>query len=198
MPTNVRVNITRSAGAFKFVLFAPHLPDAGQPLADRQPWPVAAELVEQLRRGEIGAAELDQLQDQASAWTLGPDLDLALTQQIGQAKANGDSVRLIWGVAPEALEDLTDVPFELIRPKHGGIPYVNNPRVVSFTHLLPKAGTPPNSPLARSWPFRCLVVRSNPLDLGGGVPLALPLRTAILQMAPAANAIQVCSSVTVI
>lgn len=76
------------------------------------------------------------------------------------------------------------IPFEALTLD--GAPLVLHQRIGSFTHLVPKIGSPPSTAL--DWPLRILFIRSNPSDtigsVGDGVPPALPLRTAIMQQRP--------------
>src|SRR5262249_21129093 len=52
----------------------------------------------------------------------------------------------------------------------------------SIVHLLPYDGPPQTSLSGLGYPLRVLIVRSNPLDLGGAVPPALPICKEIVDI----------------
>jgi len=167
-----------NAAGYRFVVRGPQLPADGQAIAPRAPCGLAPGDCDLLRRGQLAGPELQALEALVSQWVLGNDLDLLLTNALGAA--NADPIRLVWSVDHAVRSELADVPFEMVRSAGAQIPYVLRPEVSAFAHLLPKVGIPPPSPSARSWPLRCLIVRANPSDLGGAVPAALPIRTAVL------------------
>jgi hypothetical protein len=186
MTRDYRVRIERSAaapGSYKFLV---HLPagQAAQVLgADRPPCAITDEERDRLRSGLLKQEEHDKLQDAVSHWVLDNGLDLLLHS----ALQNGidPPLRVIWDVEHELRPTLAELPFEMIRGQNTDKPYVTHRGIACFTHQLPKVGIPPSSPSARTWPLRCLIIRSNPQDLGGRVPPGLPIRAKILAANPA-------------
>ena len=139
-----------------------------------------------LRSGTPSAEVLQRVTDAVSRWLLLPDLDLpqllnwnANVQPPWQLVFSSQKVR------DETLrQGLAEVPIELVHLPGSAIPLALLGGVGSIVHRLPKIGASPLSPTTRSWPLRVLLVRSNPADLGGLVPAAEPIRTAILQAIP--------------
>jgi hypothetical protein len=60
-------------------------------------------------------------------------------------------------------------------------PLVLHPKLSAIVHLLPNIGEPTATELSGAWPLRVLIVRSNPADLGGYVPAAVPIRKELLK-----------------
>jgi hypothetical protein len=171
------IAITPDPAGVCFTMIGPNLPANGMQVRK-----ALATLAEEdgnlLRRGTATLAVVDAVQGSTSEWLLGNGIDVALSMALG---SNGDAIRLIWNVDPLLRRTLAETPFEIVRPNGGGTVYVLNPRIQSFTHRLEKVGMPPTSPIARSYPLRCLIVRANPGDLGGAVPPALPIVQQIQQ-----------------
>ncbi len=101
------------------------------------------------------------------------------------ALLDAESARVAFRITRGAHEvRLADFPFELLQ-LHVNQPVVLNDNVRSVIHLLQKVPGKP-APVARSWPLRILVVRSNPGDfaeLVGSVPMIGPLVDAVRAMA---------------
>lgn len=170
-PANGHLRITVSGG---------NLPPAGREI-DRPLLDLSQEQVDKLRSGEAPPALVWQVMADVSEWLLAEDLDLLLHQVLGQQ--HDEPLRLIFTVRDEKLlSDLADVPFELLALRNGGIPLVLRPRVASLVHLLPDAGVKAPALAAGKWPFRVLILHSNPLDLGGQVPDVAPMREEILRL----------------
>lgn len=155
----------------------PGVPEAGKPF-NREPPDIPAESLSRLRSGSAPLPVVDDVAARVSSWLLGNDLQHDLNAVLDR---QGEPVRIVLSVNDEDLrEKLSDLPFELCSLSGGAVvPLALNRRVASIVHLLPKVGTPPSAPNAGVWPLRVLVVRSNPLDLGGGVPAAAPIRDGI-------------------
>ncbi|HEX7317617.1 MAG TPA: CHAT domain-containing protein [Pyrinomonadaceae bacterium] len=156
----------------------PGVPEAGKPFNREQP-DISAESLSKLRSGSAPLPVVDDVAARLSIWLLGSDLQQDLNAVLDQPA--GEPVRIVLSVNDEDLrEKLSDLPFELCSLSGGAVvPLALNRRVASIVHLLPKVGTPPAAPNAGVWPLRVLVVRSNPLDLGGGVPAAATIRASI-------------------
>jgi hypothetical protein len=152
-----------------------------------------ADQLDQLRLGDPDSAVVDQITRKVGEWLLKPDpaglkLDLDLGKILRLDKADGPPTRVVFSLLevdqPEVLARLTDVPLELLVPGKGGDPFVISRRVASLVHLLRKTGSTVMPREASAWPLRVLIVRSDPQNLGGGVPKALPLRQHILDQRP--------------
>jgi hypothetical protein len=180
MATDYQLELSPGDPLLRLVVRAQGLPQAGMPL-DRQRFKVEPDKMDQLRGGDAPPALVIEVADKVSKWVLGNDLGLLLVQAFGQPNS---SVRLIFNVDERLRSDLADVPVELTVPAGGGTPLALHPQVTAIVHLLPKVGIPLTPLAADAWPFRVLLVRSNPADLGGAVPAALPLRAQILAAAP--------------
>jgi hypothetical protein len=140
-----------------------------------------------LRRGDADQALVDRLTAAIDGWV--PEaLSLLLTGQMRtRAAANAqdptNAIRLLLRVDERIEDQLSDVPFELFHIKNSNLPFVLSNHVSAMVHLLAKTGPAKASPAAHTWPMRVLLVRANPMDLGGAVPEALPLRDHILRAA---------------
>jgi hypothetical protein len=179
MSNDLLFEIAPSDGQLRLNLKGGNLPAAGYPLS-RPPFRLPPDQLDQLRRGDAPPALVQHVKGAVSQWLLDNDLIPLLLQVLGQQ--NDEPVRLIFTTNDEQLRsDLADVPFELV-VLPGGIPLALRQMVASLVHLLPYAGIKPPTPISASWPFRVLIVHSNPPDLGGQVPDVAPIRDAILKL----------------
>lgn len=171
-------------------------PDNGQYLLDVTGWPVGAPVqsfqrnapaltaneLDELRRGTAPPPTVYNVISGVSQWVLGADLHALLVAALNQVQ---DPLRLIFEVrAPQSYSVFSDLPIELIQLQQAVNPLVLDHRVGSIVHLLPKVGSPPAMATANGWPLSVLIVRSNPHDLGGAVPAALPIRQQVLNILP--------------
>jgi hypothetical protein len=131
-----------------------------------------------LRLGQAVEADTAPVADAISEWLLGTDLEARFVALL----AGQDDIRVVLRADRELLARLSDVPLELVSLPNKILPLILNPRVTSFVRVAPTLGASPQLD-ARGWPFRVLIVRSNPVDLGGAVPEAATLRTAIAAIA---------------
>jgi hypothetical protein len=159
------------------------------PLDDLRPFiRLEAEEEEKLLSGELRRdpeAEdfINEIGARVSNWLLGKDLNPVLNVTL--RNLSNERLRLIFSVDPRLRSnfDFTAVPIELLRPLLGQPdPYAVNEKVASILHLLDKIGTTQNSSNTLQWPLRVLIVRSNPEDLGGAVPRAVPFANNILKL----------------
>lgn len=136
---------------------------------DRSNLDLSAADIDRLRLGTAGKQLVDKITAEVSKWLLSNDLKIYLNQAFAKEK-----VRVILSFNDEQLRSkFGDIPFELCTPDGGGvIPVVLREQVESVIHLLPKAGISPKSSTSNEYPLRILLMRSNPLDLGGSVPPA--------------------------
>jgi hypothetical protein len=179
MTRDLRVEIAPNGPDLRLTLYAtqPGIPAAGIPF-NRQALNLNGPVVDNLRRGEATPAEVLQVTATVSQWLLGNDLTPHVTAALNQP--DNEQVRLIFSINDEGLrQSLADTPFELCSLPGGGIPLVLNARNAAIFHLLPKVGASPLSQVAGTWPLRILIVRSNPLDLGGAIPPAVTVRNNI-------------------
>jgi len=182
MNNDFRIDIAPNGAALRFNLYTYQggAPDAGQSF-DRQHFSLTDALIDKLRRGDASPAEVQQITADLSTWLFGIDISPSLQAVLNQP--NGDPLRLIFSINDQELrEKLADAPFELCKLPGGGIPLALNAKNASIFHLLPKVGTPPSASTAGGWPLRILIVRSNPLDLGGAIPPAAEVRKEIYQI----------------
>lgn len=182
MTSDFRIDIAPNGQVLRFNLSAksPGIPDAGLPF-DRQPLNLAASLVDKLRRGEASHLEVQQVTADVSQWLFGNDITPYLVTALNQP--GNAQMRLVVSINDDRLrESLADAPFELCQLPGGGIPLALNAKNASIFHLLPKVGASPLAPGAATWPLRVLVVRSNPIDLGGAIPPAATVRDDINQL----------------
>jgi hypothetical protein len=186
MTSDFRIRIER-AGAKKLTLQinARTLGPAGRTYQRKLPR-VASEQIELLRRGDPPDQVLEEVTQLVSDWLQKPDLDLPVMLQL--ADGASEPWRLIFHVPGDLNQnpqvqtfDLIDVPIELLTVE-GDTPLVLHQRVSSVVHLLDKASSAPTT--ISAWPFKILIVRSNPPDLGADVPKAAPLRQDILKLCP--------------
>lgn len=159
----------------------PGVPAGGQPFNRNQP-DIPEDSLSKLRSGSATPLVVEDIAFRVSQWLLSNDLHPVLNAAL--AMPSGEPVRIVFSVNDENLRaKLSDVPFELCSLSGVGVvPLALNGRVASIVHLLPKVGTPPVAPNSGVWPLRVLIVRSNPLDLGGGVPAAAPMRDKIHEL----------------
>jgi hypothetical protein len=75
---------------------------------------------------------------------------------------------------------MAQLPLELLWHDTADKPLVLRRDVQSLVYLLSKAATPQVNLATRNWPFKVLIVRANPPDLGGQVPEVGKLKTHIL------------------
>jgi hypothetical protein len=137
----------------------------------------------ELRRDAEGKDFIHHIGGRVSTWLLGNDLNKQVLDTLRDLPDN--RLRLIFSVHPKLRPDFdfTSVPIELLRPLDGQPdPYAVSERVASILHLLDKIGAPQNNANMLQWPLRVLVVRSNPDDLGGAVPRAIPFANNILRL----------------
>jgi len=141
-----------------------------------------ADQMNALRRGDSLEANVAPLVEAVSAWFLGKDL----VKPVQQALNGKNDLRVVVRVERQLLSALSDLPVELLSVPGKALPLALNQRVTSLVRVLPVVGTTP--PLdEHDWPLRVLIVRSNPPDLGGGVPPATPIVERILGEAKAAG-----------
>src|SRR5437588_433233 len=151
-------------GQLALMVRANNIPQVGQRLP-RQPFILETRLIDQLRRGDALPALVQQVTATVSAWLLGNDLQAYLIAALASGR-----MRLVFSMDVGLRAALADLPVELLELGGGVVPLALNPHVCAIVHLLDKVGVPQNSPSARNWPLRVLMVRSNPPDLGGSVP----------------------------
>ena len=139
---------------------------------------LSQEQLDALRGGESLEATAQPLADEISDWFLGKEL----AKRLGKSLGGQDSVRLVFRMNRDLPAELGDLPVELVTLPNMPIPLILHPRVGSIVRIPPliqmEAATE-----ARDWPFRVLLVRSNPEDLGGSVPEAMPIVEQIRQAA---------------
>lgn len=155
------------------------LPQAGQKL-QRPSFNLAVKDIDQLRRGDAPPILVQQVTAEVSTWLLATDLNLLLVTAL--VNAGSEQVRLVFSMDEGLRTTLADMPVELVELEGTAFPLVLSPKVSAIVHLLPKVGMPPISPPAQTWPLRVLIVRSNPADLGGGVPKAATIRDEIMKL----------------
>ncbi len=154
---------------------------------------LAASDLDELRLGQPTDEVVDRVTAKVSEWLLNPNpnthkAELDLAKILGLAQAAGGSSRLLFSARdiddPALRSQLFDIPMELLVQEKNGEPFITNNRVAAMIHLLPKAIQPPTSSKAGALPFKVLVVRSNPDDLGKAVPEAAELQKHILEQRP--------------
>ena len=135
--------------------------------------------IDTFRTGDSKPKDLQDLQKIVSDWLLGADITPLIPTWLAQL--NGERLRLVFWVDSRVQNTLNDLPFELVRTNPADDPVVMNPQIENFVYHLSKAATPASTATA-DWPMCILIVRANPGDLGGAVPLAMPIRDRILQL----------------
>ena len=135
--------------------------------------------MDSFRMGKLDPLAMARLSDDVSRWLFDPDLRPTVQNWL---RANSD-LRLVFSVDEDLQSRLAEVPIELLQTDSVQHLAVHN-RVKSLVHLLPKVGTPPDATTGQDWPFRVLIVRSNPTDVNNGkVPPADQFRQKILTVA---------------
>ena len=179
MTSDFRIDIASNGGGLVFNLYQYVAGVQSAALVfQRQPLDLSGSPIDKLRRGDAVPAEVQQISATVSSWLFGTDVGPLLFMALNQV--GGEPVRLIFSINDAGLrEQLADAPFELCQLQGAAIPLALNGRNASVFHLLPKVGT--SSPSAGTWPLRILIVRSNPLDLGGAIPPAALVRDAIFE-----------------
>ncbi|WP_437639189.1 CHAT domain-containing protein [Sorangium sp. So ce854] len=135
--------------------------------------------IDELRSGYGSEQMTESLAEQVTGWLLQSDLRGHLSTAVNAAT---QPFRIVIRPHPAVLPHLHDIPFELL--KLGADPLVLHPLVRGIVHAQKRhraSAAPPR--LRWGWPFRVLLVRTNPKDLGGCVPLVLPLRDRVLAIA---------------
>ena len=135
-----------------------------------------------LRRGQAQEATAGLLAEATSAWLLDKDL----SKRLSKALDGQDEFRVVVTMDRDLGPILGDLPVELVSLPKALLPLVLHPKVSSLVHVPPAIGAVA-TPAVRSWPLRVLIARSNPIDLGGAVPEAGPIRKEILDGAAAAG-----------
>ena len=161
----------------------PMLPD-GVPFT-RPPFSLSQETGDTLRRGNAPKQLVAKVTADVSQWLLGEDISAILNGALAQPDSKN---RFVFSLDNDVRAAFDDLPFELLRTSGGGSPLAVHPHVSSIVHRLTKLGNPPTARASSDWPLRVLIVRSNPLDLGGQVPAAGEIRKAILASNPHAAA----------
>ena len=137
------------------------------------------EQLEALRRGESLEQTAGALADQISGWFFGKEL----AQRLGRSLDGLTPLRFVFKIHRDLVAILGDLPVELVRmPPQGLVPLVLHPRVTALVRVPPFVPVQASSE-ARDWPFRVLIVRTNPKDLGGAVPEAMPIVEEIREAA---------------
>ena len=156
--------------------------DAGRKILSRPLPTLDPDQLDALRRGQAQEATAGLLAEATSAWLLDKDLSKRLTKALdGQ-----DEFRVVVTMDRDLGPLLGDLPVELVSLPKALLPLVLHPKVSSLVHVPPAIGAAA-TPAVRSWPLRVLIARSNPIDLGGAVPEAGPIRKEILDGAAAAG-----------
>lgn len=179
MSKDVLIEITRLGSQLNMVARGEGLPQQGTDLGPRDPIDLNEAQLDALRRGSLTEAEVDEVVEKVSQWLFGDGLGFALPPILTHAGVG--EIRLVFSVSDQARDLLPDVPLELAVMQGGASPLIINPKVEAFVRLLPRTGLPQTTSLSQNWPLRILLVRSNPIDLGGAVPQAIPVRDAILE-----------------
>jgi hypothetical protein len=172
----------------KIVVLGNNANQEDTPFADPRPFiRLEPEEQEKLLSGDLTGDEgkefINEIGARVSTWLLGKDLNPSLNLIL--QNLSNEKLRLIFSVDPQLRTtfDFTSVPIELLRPLVGQPdPYAVSEKVASILHLLDKIGTSQNTSNMLQWPLRILIVRSNPDDLGGAVPRAIPFANKILQL----------------
>jgi hypothetical protein len=172
MSNDFRINISPNGGALRVEALGKELALAGENFDRQLPTFDQAEL-DKLRGGNADGHLVTKVASEVSSWLLGNDLNIHLSRAVKK------KVRVVLNVARELRDPLAQVPVELIALKGAGLPLLINDKVEGLVHLLGGAGSASQSATAHLWPLRVLIVRSNPTDLGGGVPEGEPIRQEI-------------------
>jgi hypothetical protein len=153
---------------------------ANPPLSDKvyvRPAPGLNEaIIEALRSGNADAATILEAETGITDWLLSNPPD-AFFEKLSAALAAPVPVRLIFRLEDALRITLGQLPIELARPQSGYLIFSKN--LQSIMHLPPYDGPAQTSLSAPGYPLRVLIVRSNPINLGGAVPPALPIRKKI-------------------
>lgn len=172
--------LPNGANAVQIIFSGQDQPGMGQPFQRTLPQLNSVQ-IESLRRGEPKASDVEDLSQAVSDWLLGQDLRQKIETLI-QKQNDPEQLRLVFAIDASLLPVFGDVPIELLRMDPMSHHLVVHTRVESIVHLLPKVAGSKVSAATLDWPMRILLVRSNPTDLGGRVPTAVPLRDAILKL----------------
>lgn len=139
--------------------------------------------LDELRSGAGSERMTEAIATQVTGWLLQNDLRGHLGTALHAATS---PFRILIRPHPKVLCELADVPFELL--KVDADPLALQPSVRAIVHTLKQRRRDAPAPTVRkAWPFRVLLVRTNPGDLGGLVPPALPIRDHILEIARASG-----------
>jgi hypothetical protein len=137
-------------------------------------------IIEALRGGNADEATIFAAETGITNWLLSNPPD-ALFEKLSAALDAPEPVRLIFRLEDTLRAKLGQLPIELARAKSGGY-LIFSKNLQSIVHLLPYDGPAQTSLSALGYPLRVLIVRSNPFNLGGAVPPALPICKKILDI----------------
>ena len=173
------IAIAPNGDTLRFVLDADILRTRGRTFSRPRKTSVQDDQLQQLRFGDADAAVVQDIRAKLSEWFLSTDLDPLIGTALNLAEGK-EPIRLVFSIDENLREFLADVPFELIGLSGSTDALVLSPRIASLVHLLDKVGMPVSKP--GDWPLKILIVRSNPLDLGGAIPPAEPIRRSLLKL----------------
>jgi hypothetical protein len=132
--------------------------------------------LEELERGAPSLETVQEIAGQITAWFEKDDND-AFRQDVLNALESEEQVRFIFRFADALAPDFRFAPLELCHLQKS--PLLTYEKVRSIVHRIPFMPTLPGT-IAQNYPFRVLIVRSNPSKLGGAVPAADSIRNSIL------------------
>jgi hypothetical protein len=136
--------------------------------------------IENFRRGKLEVQGFNNLVSKINDWLLDPELRTILAKSIG---SNGKRLRLVFVLKDEVRALVNDVPLELLWHDTPDKWLLLRNDVEALVYKLEKAVNATSTLSSSNWPFRVLIIRSNPPDLGGQVPEVAALRDRILQQA---------------
>ncbi|MDC0744801.1 CHAT domain-containing protein [Polyangium mundeleinium] len=134
--------------------------------------------LDELRSGSASEGVAEDLAGLVSSWLLQNDLRGHLATAFNAAL---EPFRIVFRLHAKLLSGLADVPFELL--KFDTDPLVLQRQVRAIVHIMKRSRAA--QPMRASCAPTILLIRANPVDLGGQVPPILPLRDRIREIAAA-------------
>jgi hypothetical protein len=156
----------------------PSLPQTGR-YVQRNVLSLDTNTIERFRHSDLNQAETDKLVTEINDWLLDTEMRLLVGTHLSP---NADKrLSLVFEVPDETRDTVANLPLELLWYEARERPLILRRDVASLTYLLSKVGRPAEASASRNWPFKVLIVRPNPPDLGGAVPEVAGLRDHIVQ-----------------
>jgi CHAT domain len=167
---------------------APSLPKAGE-YHPREILDLGTDTIRRFRLGDLNQTEVNDVVKKINEWLLDAKLRQVIGQCLGPNRATkkklmpDERLNVVFALPDETRDYVTNLPFELLYHDTPQRPLPLRPDVASISYLLSRVSDHADAPGISSPPLKILILRSNPPDLGGGVPEVAGLRSHIMSNA---------------